>query len=1012
MSHGDGSFFARIGQGVVRRRAVTLLAWVGIALALNLLIPQLEAVIGRASQPIIPDSAQSVQAFKKMDREFGGSGAQSVAFVVFIDDGGLTAADGQYYERVVKRLNAQDGEITAIQDVISNPAFKQALTSRDGEAIYLPVGLAGGVGSPEATRQTQLLRDITSGPDKPDDLQTYVTGTAATITDLQTEANRSVEMITLVTVAGIGAILLLIYRSIVTAGIALATIGVALLVSRAATAYLGLHVFDVSTFTSAFLTAIVLGAGTDYSVFLISRYHEERRNGAEPLAAVRTATRKVGAVITASAATVIAASLSMGLAEIGIFRTSGPALAVSIAVTLLTALTLAPALLAMAGARGRAEAPRTSFTGGMWEKAGLLVTRRPVAVLLIGLLVLGALAAFYPGMRRSFDERAVQPASTESNRGYDALAEHFHPNEVLPDYVLVTSDHDLRNSRDLAALEQMAQAVEKVEGVRTVRGVTRPQGKPISQASIGYQNGQVGRKLRTAEERLAKGERPAQQLSAGADRVAGGADQLANGAGRLADGASKATAAVDRFISGLSAGYQGLGDAVDGSREARDGARKLAEGAEELAAALQLAHDQTELAVDGLGQAYTALKRDPICTADPICNRSRAGIGKIYTAQRDKLLPGLAKAAAGAQRIATGNDRLGDGLADLKAGLAEARAGVKQLNDGQRVFQGKLGELANGADKVAGGADELAGGAGKVSDGTGRLTASTRELRKGLDRAADFLLTTAKATKDPAIGGFYLPSSALGDSRMALAKGFYLSEDGHTARLVVLGGSDPFGHAAIERAAVIEQAVQTASRGGPLQGSDIIATGPAAINADLAALSNEDFTLVAIVALLAVLLILMILLRSLIAPLYLLASVLISYASAIGLGVLAWQHVLGQDVEWSVPVIAFVILVAVGADYNILLVSRIREESDDGSREGVARAVAMTGGVITSAGMIFAVSFLAMMAGSVTTLAQLGFTVGVGLLIDTLVVRGLVVPAVATMVGRWNWWPGGRRSHG
>lgn len=997
-----------LGRVVVRRRVWTLLAWILAALALNLAVPQLEAVIAQASQPVVPDTAAGVKAFKEMDRRFGGSGAQSVAFVVFADENGLSQADRGFYADVVEQLHADDERVSAVQDTIAHPEFAEALTSEDGKATYLPVGLTGGVGSPEATQQIHHLVDLVNAADKPDSLRTYVTGAPATIADLQTTAFDSVDQITIVTVIGIGLILLLIYRSVVTAGIVLATIGVALVLSRAVTAYLGLHLFDVSTFTSAFITAVVLGAGTDFSVFLVGRYHEERGKGTPSLQAVVTATGKVTTVIAASAATTIAATSAMALAGIGIFRTSGPAIAVSLAVTLAVAVTMTPALLAMAGSRGWAEGPRHGWTHGTWTKAGALVARRPVAVLLVGLLVLGALAAFYPGMRRSFDERAVQPASTESNRGYDALAQHFPENEVLPDYVLITSGHDMRNPRDLAALEQVSADVARVEGVDMVRSVTRPTGEPISQASVGFQSGEVGRRLRDAQERLAKGEEPARRLADGASAVASGAQRLSDGAARLTDGAQRATAAVDRFIDGLAQGKDGLGEATDGARAARDGSARLADGARQLADALTLAHDQTQLAVDALRMAYQALSADPLCTADPICARSREGIGEIYRAERDKLLPGLAKAAAAAGKIAGGNDRLADGLEELRSGLADAQGGIDQLSAAHRTFQGKLGELADGAGKVSGGVDKLAGGAGHVSDGTGKLASSTGELRAGLEKAADFLLATAKASRDPAIGGFYLPSSALDDPRMALAKGFYLSKDGHAARLVVLGETDPFGSVAMERVDTIRNAAAVSLRNTSLEGSDVAMTGPAAINSDLAALSDEDFELVAMVALVAVLLILMMLLRSLVAPLYLLASVFLSYGSAMGLGVLVWQHMLGHDLEWSVPVLAFVILVAVGADYNMLLVSRIREESADGDREGVARAVAATGGVITSAGVIFAVSFLAMMAGAVTTLAQMGFTVGAGLLIDTLVVRGLVVPAMATLVGRWNWWPGGR----
>ncbi len=179
----------------------------------------------------------------------------------------------------------------------------------------------------------------------------------------------------------------------------------------------------------------------------------------------------------------------------------------------------------------------------------------------------------------------------------------------------------------------------------------------------------------------------------------------------------------------------------------------------------------------------------------------------------------------------------------------------------------------------------------------------------------------------------------------------------------------------------------------------------AATNADIADLSAADFRLVAIVALVAVFLILLLLIRSLVAAVFLLASVVLSYAATMGFAVLVWQLLLGTPLEWTVACIAFVLLVAVGADYNLLLIKRMHEEAPAGERDGIARAVALTGGVITAAGVIFAASLFAMMSGSVTTLVQLGFTVGVGLLLDTFVVRTMVVPAFAALVGRRLWWP-------
>ncbi|WP_203338377.1 MMPL family transporter [Nocardioides limicola] len=999
----SGNFFSAWGRAVVRGRVLTLVAWIVVAGALVATVPSLEAVIARASQPVIPDDAVSVQTFKEMDTAFGGTGAQSVTFVVFVSPDGLGEADRDYYRRVVRRLERRGDGVTGVQDVTSRPELADTMTSEDGRAMYLPVGLAGGIGSPEATDQVAQIRELAAGPNRPAGLSTYVTGTPATIADLQTEAVSSVDRITIVTLVGIALILLLMYRSMVTAAIALITIGIALAVSRQVTAFFGLHVFDVSTFTSVFLTGVVLGAGTDFSIFLIGRYHEERSAGRDPFEAVRVATRRVGAVIAASGGTTIAASLAMTLADLGIFRTSGPAIAISVAVTLLTALTVTPALLALAGARGWAEAPARSFSGRIWHGAGNLVATRPVAVLTLGLLLLGSLAAFYPTMKVSFDERAVQPADTDSNVGYRALAQHFPASEILQDFVLIKADRDLRNPRDLAALEQAAASVARIEGVHSVRGVTRPTGSPLDEASLGHQTGEVGRQLGSAAAELEAGD--TERLTDGAATVAVGAGDLAGGATLVAEGTRQAADAIDRFLAGIEEGRSGLGDAIAGAETAGSGSAELADGAAQLADALTLAHDQTKVAVDGLGTAHQALSRSLGCGLDPVCVAARDGIAEIHVAQRDQLLPGLLRAATAARQIADGNTALAEGLSDLADGLRDARAGVAALAAAHQEFGGRLDELADGAAAVADGADELADGAAAVSDGTGDLVVATQEITDGLRQAADFLLDTSRTARDPAIGGFHLPAAALDDPRMALALGFYLSDDGRTARLIVLSDTDPFGPEAMARSGQIRDTAETALRGTRLEGAPVAMTGTASANADLDRLAARDFWLVAGVALTAVWLILMMLLRSVVAPAYLLASVVISYAAAMGLSVLVWQHLLGHPLEWSVPAIAFVILIAVGADYNMLLVSRIREEFPAGARLGVARAVTATGGMITSAGVIFAVSFLAMMTGSVTTLAQIGFTIGAGLLLDTLVVRTLVVPSIAALLGRWNWWP-------
>ncbi|VBA32655.1 Sulfolipid-1 exporter MmpL8 [Mycobacterium innocens] len=175
-----------------------------------------------------------------------------------------------------------------------------------------------------------------------------------------------------------------------------------------------------------------------------------------------------------------------------------------------------------------------------------------------------------------------------------------------------------------------------------------------------------------------------------------------------------------------------------------------------------------------------------------------------------------------------------------------------------------------------------------------------------------------------------------------------------------------------------------------------------------ARLLQHDIRFIIVVTIAVVLMILIMLLRAVVAPLYLAASVVVSYLSALGVGVIAFQLIGGQPLGWSVPGRAFIVLVAVGADYNMLLVSRIRDESPNGIRFGVIRTVGTTGGVITSAGIIFAASMFGMLFASISTMVQAGFIIGVGLLLDTFLVRTITVPSLAVLVGNANWWPSRR----
>jgi RND superfamily putative drug exporter len=183
--------------------------------------------------------------------------------------------------------------------------------------------------------------------------------------------------------------------------------------------------------------------------------------------------------------------------------------------------------------------------------------------------------------------------------------------------------------------------------------------------------------------------------------------------------------------------------------------------------------------------------------------------------------------------------------------------------------------------------------------------------------------------------------------------------------------------------------------------------GQAASAYDVSSVSGSDLVLIVPIVLLVIGVLLAVVLRSLVAPWYLLASVGLSYLAALGLAVLVFMGFGGSTgVNFVLPFLMFVFLMALGSDYNILVMTRIREEAQEHPlREAVTRAIGATGGTITSAGMILAGTFLVLtIAGSGQT-QQIGFGIAGGILMDTFLVRTLMIPSMVVLLRRWNWWP-------
>jgi RND superfamily putative drug exporter len=252
---------------------------------------------------------------------------------------------------------------------------------------------------------------------------------------------------------------------------------------------------------------------------------------------------------------------------------------------------------------------------------------------------------------------------------------------------------------------------------------------------------------------------------------------------------------------------------------------------------------------------------------------------------------------------------------------------------------------------------------------------------------------------------FYLPPEVFQNPDFQRAMNSFLSPDGKAARFIISQKEDPATSEGIARIDQIKRAAEEALKTTPLEDAKIYIAGTASTFKDFRDGSKYDLRIAVVGALCLIFMIMLIITRSFVAALVIVGTVALSLGASFGLSVLIWQYVLGIKLHWMVLPLSVIILLAVGSDYNLLLVSRIKEEIAAGINTGIIRAMGGTGKVVTNAGLVFAFAMAAMAASDLRIIGQVGTTIGLGLLFDTLIVRSFMTPAIAALLGRWFWWP-------
>lgn len=336
-------------------------------------------------------------------------------------------------------------------------------------------------------------------------------------------------------------------------------------------------------------------------------------------------------------------------------------------------------------------------------------------------------------------------------------------------------------------------------------------------------------------------------------------------------------------------------------------------------------------------------------------------------------------------------------------------------------------DATDGFDRLADNTKALSDAMGQIDGVTPQLAAQippmialatdVRDLMRTMHSTFDGMVTQMERMTDTAAAMgqtfddaknddmFYLPPEAFSSPDFQRGMQLMLSPDGKAARFIVTHDVDPATLEGISHVDAELQAAKEAVKGTPLAGAKFSLGGTAATYKDIQLGAHYDLLIAAIAAIILIFAVMLLITRALVASVVIVGTVVLSLAASFGLSVLIWQYLLGIELQWLVIAMSVIVLLAVGSDYNLLVVSRLKEEIGAGLRTGLIRAMGATGGVVTAAGMVFAFTMISMVASDLRSVGQIGTTIGLGLLFDTFVVRSLITPSIAALLGRWFWWP-------
>lgn len=904
-----------------------VVAWVLIAVLVNVFVPQLEQVAEDVSVPLSPSDAPSVTGMKRIGDKFKEYDSDNLVLVTLVGDKPLGEDAHRYYDELVRKIQQDTEHVEHALNFWGQRFTSSGVESYDHRAAYVQVNLRGDQGGAVGDKSVASVRKIVADSKPPPGVKAYVAGQGALTADTIVVGNASLARMTIITIVIIAIMLMFVYRSLATVLLTMVILFVGLATGRGVVALLGnTGIMGLSTFAVNLLTALAIAAGTDYAIFMVGRYQEARERALDREAAYYDTFAGVSKVVLGSGLTIVGALACLKFTRLPYFSSLAFPCAIGLLVVVLAGVTLTPALIVIASGFGLFD-PKRKFNYTRWRRLATAIVRWPAPILATSVIlaIVGAIGLM--GFNPRYNDLYYLPKSASSIQAYDAADQHFTQARLNPDILMIESDHDLRNPADMLVLDKVAGAIFRVPGIERVQSITRPLGPPIQNGSVPFQLSVQSAPIR---------------------------DNLSYLKDRIAD-IKKIIGDLDTLISLLQRTYevtQELADAAD------DSARTA-----------------------GNTAAITDKIRDHIADFDDFWRPIRS---YFYWEKHCFDIP----------------------ICWSLRSLFDALDGFDQLADQFHNLTNDLNHTAAATHQLLVIIPQIIATSTAIRNTTSTIYSTFDNLVDQFDRLTDTSAVMGKSFNESQVESlFYLPPEIFQNPDFQLGLRLMVSPDGKAARFIITHSVDP---ATTEGIASVDQerkAAKEALKLTSLQNADIYLGGTAATFYDIANGAKYDLMIAGVASIVLIFIIMVIVTRALAAAAVIVGTIVMSLGAAFGFSTLIWQHLLNFELHWVATEFALIVLLAVGSDYNLMLVSRIEEEIGAGLKTGLIRGMGVTGPVVTAAGVVFAVTMGAMITSDLRAIGQFGTTIGLGLLFDTFVVRSLITPSIITVMGRWFWWP-------